>query len=811
MLGTRQSPGNANAHASSSQTPIPRPSSPAARAPASASPPFSAPPAPRTMYPGFLAEPEAYTYESPVSPVSASASSSSSSYVPWRTAEPEPVSARGSSPLRSSLKPASPIKSATDTARPVKRRPEPLELGNGGGVDNGDGDDPPWTAMSSVSEAHSTLSSDMQDLSILGESVRRNLRARPVGSPLPSSGSASSTPGSSPRPTPDDDFVSAADVRALLHAPASTPTQTLVVDVRALDDFLASHLARAVHLSIPSLLLKRLRKQAHWAGGWRELAAFISTPAGRTAWDAVDLGTRVDVVLVAAADTDETAHILRGVLRGLLQAGTARILRGGWAAAVATLQADIVSGDADEMAVPRTALAIEFPQLSVPAPLRLNHHPSMPSLRPDGPARRTLPALSINPGASSRRPPKLSLNLDKPLRSATFDPPTDRPDVRPPLSATVQTFCHAQSKMPPSPKSFGLAGPAHDESARSPWTSGLTARPNAATIHLSPDSPTTIASVHDPLTARGVTPFDVSVILPSFLYLGPEIATLADAEALSRLGVKRILNVALECDDDQGLGLRARFDRYHRIPMKDTVEASGVGRGIRDACAVLDDARLHSAPTYVHCKAGRSRSVTVVLAYLIHANAWTLKTAYAYVAQRRRGISPNIGFVAELMTYEEAELGLKQSGGVHGDARDSDSDDEGDSDGAARGATERERDSRKPKQNPRHMRESLPPAWSSLESRPHKAPLIGSTDPETQGEDGEARHRAAEEREVRKNGQWVHHRRAPADRTTLQPGRRASKAGLESMRALSSTSPRPLTDDRKDAHTPGAEGRLGWV
>ena len=70
----------------------------------------------------------------------------------------------------------------------------------------------------------------------------------------------------------------------------------------------------------------------------------------------------------------------------------------------------------------------------------------------------------------------------------------------------------------------------------------------------------------------------------------------------------------------------------------------------------------------MHCKAGKSRSVTVVLAYLIHANAWTLKTSYAYVAERRKGISPNIGFVAELMQFEEQELGIKQSGGVHGES-----------------------------------------------------------------------------------------------------------------------------------------------
>ena len=145
--------------------------------------------------------------------------------------------------------------------------------------------------------------------------------------------------------------------------------------------------------------------------------------------------------------------------------------------------------------------------------------------------------------------------------------------------------------------------------------------------------------------------------------------------------------------------------------------------------------------------------MTVVLAYLIHANAWTLKTAYAYVAERRKGISPNIGFVAELMQFEESELGLKQSGGVHGEGSGAK--------GGHEDADEEHPNGTHGKNGPRYGRESLPPAWAtSLDSsRPRKVPLRGEEGEDKSPEDGDGRRPVADEREVRKNGQWVHHRR----------------------------------------------------
>ncbi len=54
----------------------------------------------------------------------------------------------------------------------------------------------------------------------------------------------------------------------------------------------------------------------------------------------------------------------------------------------------------------------------------------------------------------------------------------------------------------------------------------------------------------------------------------------------------------------------------------------------------------------VHCKAGMSRSVSVVLAYLMRMHGWSLERAVQEVSPRRC-IHPNPGFVRQLMMFRE--------------------------------------------------------------------------------------------------------------------------------------------------------------
>jgi hypothetical protein len=168
------------------------------------------------------------------------------------------------------------------------------------------------------------------------------------------------------------------------------------------------------------------------------------------------------------------------------------------------------------------------------------------------------------------------------------------------------------------------------------------------------------------------------------------------------------------------------------------------------------------------------------MAYLIHANHWTLSRAYSFVLERRKGISPNIGFVSELMTFEEQELGGKSIG-----VQPTTASSKGNTAGS--GATETGSSHMGSQDNYSiavggshrrggHVRESLPPALGALDiggtvGGPMSA---GGLMDRVMGDSGQ-------EMEIKDaTGRYRHARRAPVDENTLQPMRRVSKAGLES-------------------------------
>lgn len=170
------------------------------------------------------------------------------------------------------------------------------------------------------------------------------------------------------------------------------------------------------------------------------------------------------------------------------------------------------------------------------------------------------------------------------------------------------------------------------------------------------DEPQSAREIYDVLT------FDVSTIIPNELYLGPDIQTPDNVMVLRTLGVRAIINTAQEVEDGgtPELQLRQQFEEYLYLPMHDSVEADGVQTALNQACSFLDIMHERGLPTYVHCRAGKSRSAMIVMAYLMHQRRWRLQQAYAYVTTCRPDASPNIGFIAELMHFERTQHPIHQ-------------------------------------------------------------------------------------------------------------------------------------------------------
>ncbi|XP_068561302.1 dual specificity protein phosphatase 14 [Cebidichthys violaceus] len=65
--------------------------------------------------------------------------------------------------------------------------------------------------------------------------------------------------------------------------------------------------------------------------------------------------------------------------------------------------------------------------------------------------------------------------------------------------------------------------------------------------------------------------------------------------------------------------------------------------------------RIHqnqTGRTLVHCSAGRSRSPTLIMAYLMRFEGLSLRRAHEVVLDQRPFIRPNAGFWRQLMDYE---------------------------------------------------------------------------------------------------------------------------------------------------------------
>ena len=126
------------------------------------------------------------------------------------------------------------------------------------------------------------------------------------------------------------------------------------------------------------------------------------------------------------------------------------------------------------------------------------------------------------------------------------------------------------------------------------------------------------------------------------LYLTGE-AGAQDLGKLRALGVERVLNVA----DGVCHECHAGQFRYLSIDLED----NGAKEDLRPLFLLMIDF-VEQGRTVLHCQQGVSRSATFVIAYVMWKNGFTFRHALDYVTKRRPVVSPNGGFMGQLLLWE---------------------------------------------------------------------------------------------------------------------------------------------------------------
>lgn len=145
---------------------------------------------------------------------------------------------------------------------------------------------------------------------------------------------------------------------------------------------------------------------------------------------------------------------------------------------------------------------------------------------------------------------------------------------------------------------------------------------------------------------------DSPSIIPPFqilphLYLGcRKVATCLPG--LRQSNVTRILNVTSSIPN-QFQDLEGFV--YKQIAVEDKLDVDMM-QHLPGAFQFIENARLQGEKVLVHCHAGMSRSVTIILAYLMKYYNHTLESAHEYVKQRKPDVAPNFSFMGQLLDFE---------------------------------------------------------------------------------------------------------------------------------------------------------------
>jgi protein tyrosine phosphatase len=162
----------------------------------------------------------------------------------------------------------------------------------------------------------------------------------------------------------------------------------------------------------------------------------------------------------------------------------------------------------------------------------------------------------------------------------------------------------------------------------------------------SPGSPST------PNTPLVETMGKISKIIPGLFLSGLDAIT---SESLTENEISKVLRV-MKNPPPLPTNIEEKKIEEEKIEIDDTF-GQNIGAHFEKVYEMIDEALKNNQNILVHCRAGISRSATIVISYIMKSQRMKMDDAFEFVKSKRSIISPNGDFFATLYKYER-ELNL---------------------------------------------------------------------------------------------------------------------------------------------------------
>lgn len=139
--------------------------------------------------------------------------------------------------------------------------------------------------------------------------------------------------------------------------------------------------------------------------------------------------------------------------------------------------------------------------------------------------------------------------------------------------------------------------------------------------------------------------FEATQIIDN-LWLG-SLESSCNRDALQEKNIETVISAVL------GASAMYPFDfRYERAKLKD-VEDENILDEFDKLLPIIRKELVNNRGVLCHCHAGRSRSASIVAAYLIKYNGMSTDEALNYIKARRTQVDPNAGYIQQLRQFED--------------------------------------------------------------------------------------------------------------------------------------------------------------